>query len=499
MELNLNEKLVNQLYPFYVGINTEGHVTCFGRSASKTFLNLGHEILASEVFEIISPKDHCEIKDLPRTVGKLISLKSKTTEVSFNGEVLWIEANDIFMFVITPLVQNVEIITKLNLTYSDFPAYSPVFDFYILIQAEKFARKLQAKAIKELEDQNNYAQLNLEIANFCSSCSNAEEAIQFTINAIERSCNVKGNLAAGTGSSDTPEIIMPIRINGNHRYCVFFSTDEKRNQPEPFKIFLASLTFTLENLIKRIDHFNEVQQVQLIKLHASKMSTLGEMAAGIAHELNNPLAIIDGMAWMTKSQIAEGISNNEVVVENLDKITRMTERSSKIIKGLVSFSRDADSDEMEKIDLNVVIQDTLDLCKNRIHKRNISLECEIIGTFYSWGKAVQISQVILNLINNASDAIEGTSNPWIKIQIKKNDQMWDISVIDSGQGIPQAVVDKMMFPFFTTKAPGKGTGLGLSISKTILQNHNGRFEYHLNNQNTCFTLSLAINQTGSPT
>jgi C4-dicarboxylate-specific signal transduction histidine kinase len=499
MELTLDKKHVNQLYPFYLGINAEGHVTSFGRSASKTFLNLGHEILASEIFEIISPKHHCEIKDLPKIVGKLISLKSKTTQVSFNGEVLWLEANDIFLFAITPLVQNAEIITKFNLTYSDFPVYSPVFDFYILIHAEKFARKLQTKAIEELEEQNNYAQLNLEIANFCSSCSNADEAIQFTINAIERSCKVKGNLTAGIGSPAIPEIIMPIRINGIQRYCVFFSIDEKRNHSEPFKIFLASLTFTLENLIKRIDQYNEVQQVQLIKVHGSKMSTLGEMAAGIAHELNNPLAIIDGMAWMTKSQILEGMSNNEIVVENLDKIIRMTERSSKIIKGLVAFSRDAVNDEMEKIDLNVVIQDSLDLCKNRIQKRNIRLECEVIGTFYSWGKAVQISQVILNLITNASDAIEGTSNPWIKIQIKKNDQMWDISIIDSGQGIPQAVVDKMMFPFFTTKAPGKGTGLGLSISKTILQNHNGRFEYHLNNQNTCFTLSLPINQPDSST
>ena len=80
MELNLNEKHLNQLYPFYVGINPEGHVTCFGRSASKTFLNLGHEILASEIFEIISPKHHFEIKDLPKIVGKLISLKSKTGE-----------------------------------------------------------------------------------------------------------------------------------------------------------------------------------------------------------------------------------------------------------------------------------------------------------------------------------------------------------------------------------------------------------------------------------
>jgi C4-dicarboxylate-specific signal transduction histidine kinase len=447
----------------------------------------------------MTPKLHVDLKDLKKLVGKLISLKSKTTELTFNGEVLWIKSNEIFLFAITPLVQNVEVITKFHLTYNDFPVYSPVFDFFILIHAEQFARKLQTKAIQELEEQNNFAKLNLEVANFCSNCSSAEEALQFTINAIEKSFQWKGNYTIGLESPPSQEISMPIMIDGQQRFCISFSPQEKINPSEAFKIFLASLTFTLENLIKRIDQYNAVLEAQMIKVHSSKMSTLGEMAAGIAHELNNPLAIIHGMAWMTKTKIVDGSSKAEMIVENLDKIMRMTERSTKIIKGLRVFSRDAVNDAMEKVELNRVIEDTLELCKSRVQNKHIRLVWEVVGEYYTWGKAVQISQVVLNLINNASDAIEGSVDPWIKIQIKQNDKMWEISVTDSGLGIPKAIAEKMMQPFYTTKAPGKGTGLGLSISHTILQNHNGKFWYDQNNENTSFILSLPIYLSNSTT
>ena len=499
MELSLNKSNVDALYPFYLGLGVDGQVKSFGRSASKTFLNLRHDILVSEIFELITPKSLIEIKDFHKLVGKLISLKSRTTEITFSGEVLWLESSNIFLFAITPLVQNVEVITKHELTYNDFPVYSPVFDFFILIHAETFARKLQAKAIIELEEQNNFAKLNLEIANFCSNCSKAEEAFNFTISAIEKSLKWKGSFSEGVGSPLEAKISMPIIVDGTQRYCLFFTSDEQLNTSEALKIFLASLTFTLENLIKRIDQYAAVLEAQMIKVHSSKMSTLGEMAAGIAHELNNPLAIIHGMAWMTKTKIVDGTSKTEMIIENLDKIMRMTERSTKIIKGLRVFSRDAVNDAMEKIELNRVIEDTLELCKSRISSRNIRLDWEVVGEYFSWGKAVQISQVILNLINNASDAIEGSHDPWIKIQIKKHDQMWNISVIDSGEGIPPSVAEKMMLPFFTTKGPGKGTGLGLSISHTILQNHNGHFWYEMNKENTCFTLSLPIYLSSSTT
>jgi C4-dicarboxylate-specific signal transduction histidine kinase len=188
-----------------------------------------------------------------------------------------------------------------------------------------------------------------------------------------------------------------------------------------------------------------------------------------------------------------------MIVENLDKIMKMTERSTKIIKGLRVFSRDAVNDALEKIDLNRVIEDTLELCKSRVQNRHIRLDWEVAGEYFTWGKAVQISQVVLNLVNNASDAIEGSNDPWIKIQIKQNEKMWEISVTDSGKGIPLAVADKMMQPFYTTKAPGKGTGLGLSISHTILQNHKGQFWYDQNNENTSFILSLPIYLSNSTT
>jgi C4-dicarboxylate-specific signal transduction histidine kinase len=170
----------------------------------------------------------------------------------------------------------------------------------------------------------------------------------------------------------------------------------------------------------------------------------------------------------------------------------MTERSAKIINGLRVFSRDATEDPLEKIELTNVIEETLILCRSKISNRGIQLEIDTKGPYYCQGRSVQISQVLLNLINNSADAIEGSPNPWIKVQIEEIRNYWQISVIDSGLGIHPKILDKMMTPFFTTKPPGKGTGLGLSICSGILKQHGGNFWYDTKSPNTCFKMTLPI-------
>jgi signal transduction histidine kinase len=500
MELTLHKCDLDHLYPFFLGITPDWKVSSFGRSAEKCFLNISVDTNAREVFKIISPKNLVETHDLNKVTGKVVTIKSLTTSIEFNGEVLWIEADKVFMFATTPVIQDVDSLTKFNLSYSDFSAYSPVFDFFILIQAERFARKEQSKAFTALEQQIAFAKLNLDIANFCSRCFEINDALKFSLSSIEDFLSLKGQFHPASQSSPLVDttfenklIRIPLRVNEETRFILDFESETTITISESLKIFFSSLRFTLENFITKIDQYNFLQEAQASKVVSSRLYTLGEMAAGIAHELNNPLAIIQGHAWVTLTQIQnkEELSIPKLE-ESMNKIIKMTERSGKIIKGLRVFARDATEDPMEKIDLSAVIEETLELCKSRLTHRGITLYWEPVGPNMSLGRSIQISQVLLNMLNNAADAIENSKDPWIRISVEPRDNFWHVLVTDSGNGIPIEIQEKIMSPFFTTKAPGKGTGLGLSISNSILKHHNGDFWYEKNSPNTCFCFKLPI-------
>jgi signal transduction histidine kinase len=498
MELNLNHIDFQKLFPFFISTNKEGFITHFGRSAQKCFLNIKVGIHAKELFDIKAALLQIKQDDYSLFEGKVVTLKSKSTALILNGEVIHLEGSHNFIFAVSPIFHDVENLTSYNLTYSDFPSYSPIFDFFVLIQAERFARLQQNEAIEALEQQNSFSKLSLEIANFCSRCTEMSEALVFIVLSVESFLGWKGSYEEVPVDKKTDQklkmeqnrVILPLSLEKEIKYTLIFEAQENVINTERLHLFMGSIRLTVESLMERIHQHQLLQQTQAINLASSKMNTLGEMAAGVAHELNNPLAVIQGLAWMTGSKIGE--MPQEKIKDNMDKIIKMTERSAKIINGLRVFSRDATEDPLEKIELTNVIDETLILCRSKVNNRGIQLEIDTKGPYFCQGRSVQISQVLLNLINNAADAIEGTDSPWIKIQIEEIRNFWQISVIDSGLGIHPKILDKMMTPFFTTKPPGKGTGLGLSICSGILKQHGGNFWYDTKSPNTCFKMTIPI-------
>lgn len=220
-----------------------------------------------------------------------------------------------------------------------------------------------------------------------------------------------------------------------------------------------------------------------------KMASLGAMASGIAHEINNPLAIIIGRAEQLQKSIA---SENIDVIRSqkyLNSIISTCHRIAKIISGLKTFSRNAESDPMVKESFGKILEDTLALCQEKFEKNAIQILTEAPGEVILRCRPTQVSQVLLNLLGNSIDAISGKKEKWIRVQVKDDASgFYVVSVIDSGLGIPSQIIDKVMQPFFTTKSVGKGTGLGLSISKGIVEDHGGRIEIDLNSKNTKFDL-----------
>lgn len=253
-------------------------------------------------------------------------------------------------------------------------------------------------------------------------------------------------------------------------------------------LFLFTFFILLLFIFLRSQDQLEEQRNQAIQ--ASKLSSLGEMAGGIAHEINNPLTIISALSTRTKKNLSDKKIPLEKSYENLDKIVVTVDRIAKIIKGLRSFSRDSNGEAFRYIKVNEIIEMTLELCQERFRDRGIEIKQYINPDVEVHCREIQIVQVLVNLLNNSLDAISDLPVKWIEISAGDLGGMIMIRVTDSGMGISQEVIDQIMLPFFTTKEVGKGTGLGLSISKGIIEAHEGKFYYELNQGHTSFVLEL---------
>lgn len=223
---------------------------------------------------------------------------------------------------------------------------------------------------------------------------------------------------------------------------------------------------------------------------ASKMVSMEEMSAGIAHEINNPLAIITGNVDLLRSHIAK--EKYDSLPKKLDKISKSVERITKIIKGLKRLSYKANTADLEKVSMKEIMDDTLEFSREMLKSKGIELIVEELPEAEILCHSVEISQVILNLINNARDAIINFEEKWIKIQTFQMHDKLRINVIDSGPGIPPEIKDKIMDSFFTTKEFGKGTGLGLSLSKRIVEEYNGELFISDEHNHTCFSVILPV-------
>jgi two-component system NtrC family sensor kinase len=224
-------------------------------------------------------------------------------------------------------------------------------------------------------------------------------------------------------------------------------------------------TQTLEHRV--LERTQELQKVQDQLIHAGKMAALGELAAGVAHEINNPLTgILTFSSLMLKK-----VDENHPWKKDLDTIVQQTSRCRNIVRGLLDFARQRKPDKKEW-DIHTLIERTLTLVEKQAPFQNISIikkfRPEIPMLLID---ADQIQQVFMNILLNAADAMAGGGTLSIMTEMKNG--VAEISFTDTGCGIAKEHLLKLFDPFFTTKQTGKGTGLGLAISYGIIQGHNG--------------------------
>jgi two-component system NtrC family sensor kinase len=218
------------------------------------------------------------------------------------------------------------------------------------------------------------------------------------------------------------------------------------------------------------DDITERSALERKLMQADKLSSIGLLAAGVAHEVNTPLAVISSYAQM----LAKQVSGDEAKSKLLEKIAKQTFRASEIVNSLLNFSRTSPT-EFEEVDLNRVARETASLIEHQLKSARIEVAVDLdAAPVCIKGNSGKLQQVFLNLFLNARDAMEHGGT--LRIHSRAEDGTARIEVSDSGPGIPQEHLARIYDPFFTTKGAKKGTGLGLAVTYGIVKEHSGLIE-----------------------
>jgi two-component system, NtrC family, C4-dicarboxylate transport sensor histidine kinase DctB len=207
-------------------------------------------------------------------------------------------------------------------------------------------------------------------------------------------------------------------------------------------------------------------------VQAGKLAALGQMSAAIAHEVNQPLAAL--RTFMASTRIFAQRGDAKKIIKNLDLIDGLAERMASITNHLKTFARKSEPGRPEPVAVARAVEGALFLIESQIKAAGVRIDRDIQPDVWVSGYAVQLEQVLVNLIRNALDAASDVKRPAIEIAVRASDDTVRISIADNGPGVPPEVIDRIFDPFVTTKPVGKGLGLGLSITYGIVQDFRGR-------------------------
>lgn len=288
-------------------------------------------------------------------------------------------------------------------------------------------------------------------------------------------------------------------------FYMFFSFYFYQNFNDPFlqisnfrEVFIFFLTLVLIFCFMQAYLFvqlSEQLQLEVAKQRdqlkeSAKFQSLGQMASHLAHDINNPLFSIQGKLH----QMRNLLSNDQLDLEKCDQIVENIEETilklSQIVKGISTFAREGQGDQMVLVSLNELVEGVMFIASDRFMHAGIKANFKASGQIKLICYPSFISQVLLNLLNNAIDALDGIVDKKIEVEIFSNKEWIEIHVIDNGPGVDKEIENKIFDPFFTTKKFGKGTGLGLSISRGLIDTHDGELDYRRIDQKTDFFIRL---------
>ena len=255
----------------------------------------------------------------------------------------------------------------------------------------------------------------------------------------------------------------------------------------PLIFAIAGYLYTREKeLLKKI---NKNQADEKRNQH---LAAIGEMTSSIAHEINNPLAVINGTTLILKRMLDKEHTPDQLKAK-IETISETCKRISSIVRTMQDITRDTTNEEVTATSLKEVLGDIIDVFEEKIKGTNIALEFDLdeeVSLTPIKVKRISLSRVFINLINNSIDAIGDGPTPWIKVSASSKNGLIKVLVEDSGTGIPEDVIERIFEPFYTSKDIGKGTGLGLSISAKVVRDEGGEIYVDQSRKNTTFVVEI---------
>ena len=238
-----------------------------------------------------------------------------------------------------------------------------------------------------------------------------------------------------------------------------------------------------------------LEKEKLAAIHASRMTSLGEMSAGLSHEINNPLAIVEGLLAVLERRWDDKSLDDDSFHKKIETIKKHTGRIQSVVSGLATFAKDSVHNAVNTPKYNESVNSLIDnatgLYRQKFEKEQIEMRIQPLDQDAEiFCHKADILHIIINLLNNAYYAALESKDRWVELATKAEGNWIKILITDSGQGIEDQVAEKIFDPFFTTREVGMGRGLGLSICKGLSEEHGGDIAYDKSNPNTRFTVTF---------
>lgn len=286
-------------------------------------------------------------------------------------------------------------------------------------------------------------------------------------------------------------------------YLLKVEFDKSRNKTENQNLQLNQVNSVLQKVIdEKEKYIIKLSSTQDQLIESEKMATLGRLTAGLAHELNNPMTFISGSVTPIQNELKEieeklTSSQKEVLEANLSNVNTLlynmkegSERSADVINNLLRISPRNDDKKESAVDIVLLTQRTCTLIQNAFPWIRLTFfgsdEIMVLAN------PTEINQVLLNILNNAAQAIKSASSPEIEVTATTSNKNVNITIKDNGKGVPSKDIAHIFEPFFTTKEEGHGTGLGLYISYGIVKKYGGTLSYIETRKGACFNISLPL-------
>jgi PAS domain S-box-containing protein len=371
----------------------------------------------------------------------------------------------------------------------------------IAIENAQLYRSLQRK-MEEYERLKEFNENIVESINVGILAADLDDRVESWNNQMEQLSGISRENALDRTLSDLfPGTLVEQfdRVRGetgiHHIYKYVWEKAPTRFRESTLNVAIAPLVSKEQQQIGRLIIFDDVTdraELEQRLVQADKLSSIGLLAAGVAHEVNTPLAVISTYAQMLAKQVQEDSQKSLI----LDKIAKQTFRASEIVNSLLNFSRTSTT-SFGSVNIGRVVQETLSLLDHQLQKANIQIKNDCAPELPTiTGNAGKLQQVFLNLFLNARDAMQGGGT--LEVRAWNGGSSLKVEVSDTGHGIAPEHIHRIYDPFFTTKAARKGTGLGLSVTYGIIQEHGGSIEvFNRRTGGATFRieLPLAVGQT----